>query len=287
MAEPRRVFLSHTSELREFPAGRSFVDAAEAAVTRAGNAVTDMAYFPARDDKPASYCQARVSECDVYVGLIGLRYGSPVRDRPEVSYTELEFEAATKTGVPRLMFLLDEEAVLPIPAAMLLDSDPDWQVRQRAFRHRLRDAGIMVAKVASPEQLELGLLHALQETRPPVPGGHAARLPGPAEVTATPGMHNLPRRPARVFVGRDERPRPGPRRAGRWCERRGDASGLRPGRGGQVRACPAPRLRLPGGLPADVVGYCRGPGADPGRAGRPGCQALSGCRRGGHHGGGG
>ena len=141
MAEPRRVFLSHTSELRQFPAGRSFVDAAEAAVTRAGNAVTDMAYFPARDDKPASYCQARVSECDVYVGLIGLRYGSPVRDRPEVSYTELEFEAATETGVPRLMFLLDEEAVLPIPAAMLLDSDPDWQARQRAFRDRLRTRG--------------------------------------------------------------------------------------------------------------------------------------------------
>ena len=165
MAGPRRVFLSHTSELRQFPAGRSFVAAAEAAVIRAGDVVTDMAYFPARDDKPAAYCQARVRECDVWVGLIGLRYGSPVRDRPEVSYTELEFQAATDAGVSRLVFLLDENAVLPIPAVKLLDSDPDRQARQRALRDGLRAADLMTATVADPGELELGLAHALQEGR--------------------------------------------------------------------------------------------------------------------------
>jgi tetratricopeptide (TPR) repeat protein len=166
MARPRRVFLSHTAELREFPAGRSFVAAAEAAVNRAGDAAANMAYFTARDNKPAEYCQERVRGCDVYVGLIGLRYGTPVRDQPEVSYTELEFDTAAEAGLPRVMFLLDENAAVPIPPGRLLDADPDRQARQRAFRAKVLDSGITAGKFASPEQLELLILQALQETRP-------------------------------------------------------------------------------------------------------------------------
>src|SRR5690349_8574720 len=81
-----RVFISHTSELRSFPRGTSYVAAVERAISAAGHVIVDMADFPAADEAPAQVCAERVSGCEVYVGVLGMRYGSPVRDRPEVSY---------------------------------------------------------------------------------------------------------------------------------------------------------------------------------------------------------
>ncbi|HSR23792.1 MAG TPA: DUF4062 domain-containing protein [Candidatus Eisenbacteria bacterium] len=68
--------------------------AAVEAVLRARHAVTDMAYFGVLHTSPAATCVEMVTQPDVYVDISGLRYGWPVRDRPDVSYTELELEAA-------------------------------------------------------------------------------------------------------------------------------------------------------------------------------------------------
>jgi GAF domain-containing protein len=156
------IFLSHTSELRELPVKRSFVAAAEGACARAGLAFTDMAYFTARDTSPAQYCIDEVSSADVYVGIIGFRYGSPVRDRPDVSYTELEFDVATEHRLRRLIFMLDESADLP-PGAV---RDLEHGLRQEQFRRRLLEAGLTVAMVNRPEELEIRLLQALTERQP-------------------------------------------------------------------------------------------------------------------------
>jgi tetratricopeptide (TPR) repeat protein len=161
--EPLRVFLSHTSELRQFPQDRSFVTAAEQAVSRANGTIIDMAYFPAAASAPAALCRDRLGQANVYVGILGFRYGSPVADEPAVSYTELEFATATELGMPRLILLLDENAVLPLPRGYL--SDPRYEDRQTAFRQRAATAGVTVQRVNSPEQLELVLFHALAELR--------------------------------------------------------------------------------------------------------------------------
>lgn len=62
--------------------------------------------LPAWDQTPDKYCAEQIKQADFYVGIIGFCYGSPVRGKPEVSYTEHEFDAATRLGKPRLMFLL-------------------------------------------------------------------------------------------------------------------------------------------------------------------------------------
>ena len=160
-----RVFLSHTSELGQYPRERPFVAAAEQAVTRAEGTVLDMAYFTARDGKPADYCRQQVRRADVYVGITGFRYGSPVTDEPDLSYTELEFQTAIDQGLHRLIFLLDENEVLSLPQTYL--SAPVYGDRQRLFRERVIKAGMTVQRVRSPDHLETLLFQALRDLRQP------------------------------------------------------------------------------------------------------------------------
>src|SRR6266498_1851714 len=126
----RTIFLSHTSLMARVPEGRSFVQAAKDAALRA---------------------------CGIYVGVFGHEYGSRVRERPEVSYTELEFltalEERQKRGLRLFVFLLSDKEGKDQP-----DAD------QAAFRSRvLNDYGLTAKFFEDANSLELEVFHTLRE----------------------------------------------------------------------------------------------------------------------------
>jgi hypothetical protein len=137
------------------------VAAAERAISACGHVIVDMAGFPAADQPAAELCAGRVRGCQVYVGVLGTRYGSPVRDKPEVSYTELEFDTATQERLDRLVFLLDSDADVGIPPSALIDRE--FGARQDAFRARVRDSGLVTQSFSNPDKLALLVERSLQE----------------------------------------------------------------------------------------------------------------------------
>ncbi len=163
---PWRVFLSHTSELRQYPQAGSYIAKAERAVSAAGHAIVDMEDFAAIDQAPASVCIDKVKGSDVYIGIYGLRYGSPVRDQPEISYTELEFNTATEMSIPRLVFQLDDDSEdHGLPAKALKDREHGG--RQDAFLKRMRDAGLTLQRFRNPDDLKGLVERSLRELAEP------------------------------------------------------------------------------------------------------------------------
>jgi hypothetical protein len=114
--------------------------------------------FGAQDDPAREVCADKVLGCDVLVGIIGIRYGAHPPD-DQTSFTELEFQAAVEHGLPRLMFLLNEEAARQLEGSAA--QEEDGADRQEQFRRGIGTDRVSEMDVLSEEDFRRKLERAL------------------------------------------------------------------------------------------------------------------------------
>ena len=201
-----RVFVSYTPDLADFPPGLSYVGAVKAAVTGAGHVAVDMADFAPLGTAPARLVVEKVRSCEVYVAILGMRYGSAVRDRPQVSYTELEFDTATEAGLDALVFLLEAGAAPGTPVDALEEQESGSA--QDSFRQRAVGSELTAARFANPDQLAKLVARSLAElaaTRGRISSGiRRERQAAPSPVRESKFVNPLPARVPSWFQDRDQ-----------------------------------------------------------------------------------
>ncbi len=70
--------------------------------------VKGMERFGARRDNPLTTCLKEVEQSDIFVGIIGFRYGS-IDAKSQKSYSHLEYDKAIETKKDILIYLADDE----------------------------------------------------------------------------------------------------------------------------------------------------------------------------------
>src|ERR1035437_3358519 len=76
--------------------------------------VKGMEQFGAQKSDPLTTCLTEVEQSDIYVGIIGMRYGSE-DIKCGKSFSQLEYEKAIELNKEILIYLIDEERSLVTP----------------------------------------------------------------------------------------------------------------------------------------------------------------------------
>jgi hypothetical protein len=130
-----QVFVSSTyTDLREER------QAAVEAILTAGHIPAGMELFAAGDDSQMNVIKRWIDESDVYLLILGGRYGS-LEPSSQKSYIELEYEYAVESGKPLFAVVIDED-----------------YAKERVKTHRL---GVDVIEIENPRKLKEFRTHVL------------------------------------------------------------------------------------------------------------------------------
>ena len=67
-----------------------------------------MEYFGSKPGSPKNECLKSVQSCKAYIGIFAMRYGN-IDEETGKSITHLEYEEASRLGLPILVYLIDEQ----------------------------------------------------------------------------------------------------------------------------------------------------------------------------------
>lgn len=82
--------------------------------------VKGMEQFGARKSDPLTTCLSEVEQSDIYVGIIGMRYGSE-DSKSGKSFSQLEYEKAIEQNIEILIYLIDEDSSSVTPNLIQFD----------------------------------------------------------------------------------------------------------------------------------------------------------------------
>ena len=150
-----KVYLSST--LNDLYAERQAVKEA------LGGECTVVESYTADERSVHDSCLADVAGCDLYIGILGRRYGfiPPGQAGKKRSITELEYEKARECKLPILMFVKDDDEIKSkFHDAVTQENSPELI---ESFRQRINsgtEASARAAIFKTPEELKSHVLRA-------------------------------------------------------------------------------------------------------------------------------
>lgn len=147
------VFVGSTfTDLKEYR------DATQNALHRLELIVRGMEFFCSNPTSPLEVCLRAVRNCEIYIGIFGMRYGSIPKGHAQ-SMTHLEYEEAQKSpAIPSLIFIIDEDH--PIPSKHV--ETGSGAVKLDELKALLREKHL-VSTFTTPDDLAVKVIQSVSE----------------------------------------------------------------------------------------------------------------------------
>ncbi|MBN2894125.1 MAG: DUF4062 domain-containing protein [Bacteroidales bacterium] len=120
--------------------------------------IRGMEQFGARKENTLTTCLSECEICDIYIGIIGMRYGS-IHEESGKSYTMLEYEKALEKNKDILFFLIDETDSKITPSFVDTGSNRE---KLDSFKNLIKERHT-IAFFIDPEDLETKMELSLNE----------------------------------------------------------------------------------------------------------------------------